>query len=427
MKKQCLSRQDLCEFIQKYYKLNGRTPKNKEWIEKDGFPCSREFLRKNILSKEYDYNNLIEEAGFKRRTPFNAKGDKVSEDDLIKFIQKYHEETGVVPCLWQFKEKDGFPCNKEYLAKNYKYNDLVATAGFRIYEYGQRHYDEKKIIEDLRKAVIESRSFNIDVLHENHDCIMHRDTYTRLFGEFENALLAAGIENRHKILISRFKEYKLEDPVEFLKNKFGKDGAFTHEQNELIISIQKVSKYGDLRRDVMKKKISLHKCKKLFETYGIALIAAGLNPAKTMRSRIMAKDGHLCDSYEESLVDNILYELNIKHDVHKTYPGTKLICDFKVGDNIYIEYIGFAGVDDNYIRGRYLQKLEAKKLIVDRIGAKLIIIDKVDEKTMELIRKNRSLCRERFSNPNRKLTNLSLRLAKEINADDIVERINGII
>lgn len=427
MKKQSLSRQYLCEFIQDFYKLNGRVPKNKEWIEKDGFPCSREFLRKNILSKEYDYNSLIEEAGFNRRMPFNAKGDKVTEEDLIRFIQNYHKETGVVPCLWQFKEKDGFPCNKEFLAKNYKYNNLVAAAGFRTYEYGQRHYDENKILKDLRKAVIESRSFNINILHKNNDYIMHRDTYTGLFGEFENALLAAGIENRHKILINRFDEYKLEDPVEFLKNKFGENGEFTQEQDELINFIKKASKCGDLRRDTMKKKISLHKCKKLFETYSIALIAAGLNPAKTMRTRIVAKDGHLCDSYEESLVDNILYELNIKHDVHKKYPGSNYVCDFKVGENIYIEYTGFAGVKSDYLRGRYLKKLEDKKLIVEKIVAKLIIIDKVDETTLDLIKGNMLLKRASSNNSNKKLVDLILSIAKEINADDIVERINGIM
>lgn len=382
-----LFKEDLINFIQKYVEVNGETPKAKNWKVKDGFPCSREFLHKEFLSENYTYNDLLEESGFKKRMPFNAKQGEVKEEDLIKFIQEYYKKNGVVPCLKQWKEKDGFPCNKEYLANNYKYNDLVAKAGFNVYKYGQRHYNISKLLEDLRKAVIESRCFNINILNKKFDYIKHRDTYTRLFGEFENALLAAGIENRHKILINRFDDYKLEDPIEFLQNKFGINGTFTKEQNELIASIKHAAQCGDLRRKSIGKKISLHRCRKLFETYSIALIAAGFNPAKTMRSRIKAKDGHMCDSYEESLVDNILYSLNIPHQVHTGYDGSNYICDFKIEDKVYIEYTGFGRIKSDYLRERYMDKIDEKKKIAKQLGINLIIIDEVNENTVDLIKR----------------------------------------
>lgn len=381
-----LTLEDIKEFIRKYYRIKGEVPRAREWKEKDGFPCSREWLHKKFLNKNYTYNDLIEDCGFQKRVPFNAKNGKLKKEDIIKFLIDYYKKYNVTPNLSQWKEEDGFPCNKEYLTKYYRYNDLLAEAGLPTYEYGQRHYNKVEILEDLRKAIVESRCFNITVLHKEFDYIKHRDIYAYIFGNFENALLAAGIENRHKILINRFNDYKLEDPVEFLKKKFGNNGDFTKEQSELIESIKDAAKCGDLRKASLGKKISLHRCKRLFETYTIALIAAGLNPAKCLRARMVAEDGHLSDSYGEMLVDNILNTLNIKHDIHKRYPRSRLVCDFYIEDNIYIEYIEFSNVKSNYIRKRYLERLEQKKNIVNAKGGKLIIIKSVDETTDILLK-----------------------------------------
>lgn len=380
---------DIKNFICEYYNKYGETPKKKDWKEKDGFPCSKDYLSSNFLTKEYNYNNLINDCGFEKRKPYNAKGQSITKQSLIEFIIKYKEKHSIVPCLKDWKEKDGFPCNKEYLAKNYKYNDLVSEAGFKPYSYGQRHYNVEEMLENIRKAIIKSRYFDIVKLHKNFEYIKHRDIYANLFGSFEGALLAAGIENRHKILINTFDDYKLEDPVEFLKNKFGINGDFTDEQLELISSIKDAaSKYNDLRRDTMKNYISLHRCKTLFPSYTIALIAAGLNPAKVMKSRMVAHDGHICDSYGEMLVDNILNKLKVKHDIHVKYPNSGYICDFYIKDNIYIEYIGFSKITSDYLRRNYLKRLEDKQKIVDNIGGKLIIIDEVNDKTYDYIKES---------------------------------------
>lgn len=384
--KDILFKEKVINYIIQYYKKNGEIPKAKEWKIKDGFPCCREALYKKLLNKDYTYNDLIEEAGLKKRVPYNAKRDTLTKEELIEFIQQYYSKNGVVPCLNEWKQKNGFPCNKQFLTNNYIYNDLVAEAGFKTYKYGQRHYNEEKLLQDIRRAIIESRKFNISQLHDEFEYIKHRDVYANLFGNFENVLIAAGIENRHKILIKSFPEYRLEDPIDFLKKKFGNNGEFTPEQRELILTIQEAAKGGDLRREVMGKKISLHRCKHLFKTYTIALIAANLNPAKAMRARMVAEDGHICDSYGEMLVDNILNNLNIEHSIHKRYPGSKLICDFYINDNIYIEYIEFSQVKSDYIRGRYLERLDKKRSIVEEIGGQLITVDKVDDSTIEFLK-----------------------------------------
>lgn len=84
-----LLKSELIVFMQRYAEANGEPHLNKEWRLKDGFPYSRETLRKKLLNNNYTYNNLLEEAGFNRRMPYNEKAGKLIEDDIVKFIQGY--------------------------------------------------------------------------------------------------------------------------------------------------------------------------------------------------------------------------------------------------------------------------------------------------------------------------------------------------
>ena len=360
--KDLLCEDDIIKFLQKNFYDTGKVPKQKEWVEKNGFPCSREYLRLNFSQ----YNILLEKAGLPIRKPFNAKGDSLTLDDVIIFLRNFYKINGRTPNLSEFKVKDGFPCNKEFLVKHFgKYNEVLKKAGLQTYEFGQRHYNIEELLINLRKAILDSRSFDIKVLSKKYGYIKHRDTYTRLFGSFEKALIEAGIDNRHKVLMRLYSDYKLEEPVKFLIHKFGIDGEFTNGQKKLIHQINEavIKSKGDLRRDTLKYTISLHLCKKLFGRFSVALIAAGFVPNLSMGSCYCAKDGHICDSYEEALVDDILYKLNIKHDIHENYPNSPYKCDFKIDDKIFIEYIGFSKINDEYLRNSYLDRLEEKKKI----------------------------------------------------------------
>lgn len=78
---------------------------------------------------------------------------ETSKEDCFKFLHEYVNLYRRTPNLLEWKEKNGFPCHKEKLLKLFgKYNNLISECGFQ-YEYGQRHYDKQKLLDDLRSAV----------------------------------------------------------------------------------------------------------------------------------------------------------------------------------------------------------------------------------------------------------------------------------
>lgn len=310
---------------------------------------------------------------------YNAKGDSLTRKDIINFIQKYNCKNGVTPRLKDWIQKNGFPCNKEFIVNKFgKYNDLIIDAGFETFSYGKIRFCKKKMLEDLRNAIVDSRSVDIEILSKKYETIRHRRTYVDRFGSYDNALKEAGIMNEHITLIRLYREYKLEDPVSFLKAKYGINNEFTEVQKELIDSIVLAKNItSDVRRETLKEHISLHKCKTLFPSFTVAVIASGLSPAAKY-AKVIANDGHSCDSYEELLIDNWLYSNNFTHDVHVLYPNSKYKCDFKIGDT-FIEYTGYTKINSEYLRGQYFKRLELKKEIANNYKIKLIIIEDVSE------------------------------------------------
>ena len=95
--------------------------------------------------------------------------------------------------------------------------------------------------------------------------------------------------------------------------------------------------------------------RKGFGTWNKAIVAAGLKPNPVMfANRHKAKDGHICDSFAEMLIDNWLFERGIPHEVNVPYPhqkrkGSKLTADFLIG-NIWVEFFGLSGEHVKYDR-----------------------------------------------------------------------------
>lgn len=105
-----------------------------------------------------------------------------------------------------------------------------------------------------------------------------------------------------------------------------------------------------------------------YGTWNQAIVSAGFepNPVKFSMHHI-AKDGHKCDSLAERIVDDWLYNRNIKHEIHVYYPwNNRMKCDFKV-DTFWIEIFGLATQDQKY------DLLKKKKLrFVRQYGLRLI-------------------------------------------------------
>lgn len=94
-----------------------------------------------------------------------------------------------------------------------------------------------------------------------------------------------------------------------------------------------------------------------FGTWNNAIIQAGYIPNPVMfANKQIAKDGHICDSIAEKIIDDYLSRRHIKHVRNYPYPGAKgFTVDFKVKD-YWIEFFGLTGELKRY------DKLRRRKL-----------------------------------------------------------------
>lgn len=107
-----------------------------------------------------------------------------------------------------------------------------------------------------------------------------------------------------------------------------------------------------------------------FGSWNKAVLAAGLepNPVKFAK-KYFAKDGHKCNSLAEKIIDDWLFEREIKHDREIAYPGNKsLTADFLVKNHL-IEFLGLAGV-----LKRYDQLIKKKRSLCKKHNLSLIEI-----------------------------------------------------
>ncbi|TSC63863.1 MAG: hypothetical protein G01um1014106_355 [Parcubacteria group bacterium Gr01-1014_106] len=105
-----------------------------------------------------------------------------------------------------------------------------------------------------------------------------------------------------------------------------------------------------------------------FGSWNAAIKAAGFEPNPVyFAKKVIASDGHKCDSILEGLVDDWLTRNHIPHSRGFRYGSTRLRADFFVYPNIVVEFFGLAGVHKNYDR-----LLKAKRVFCQRNGYRLI-------------------------------------------------------
>jgi len=104
------------------------------------------------------------------------------------------------------------------------------------------------------------------------------------------------------------------------------------------------------------------KARDSFGTWNSAIEAAGFKPNPVMfAKRHIARDGHMCDSLAEKIIDEWFYSKRISHERSVPYPEKhKLTCDFVV-DKTFIEFFGLEGQVRNYDRLVRLKRRLSKK------------------------------------------------------------------
>jgi len=113
---------------------------------------------------------------------------------------------------------------------------------------------------------------------------------------------------------------------------------------------------------------------RLFGSWNKAIRLAGLEPNPELFARkFVAKDGHLCDSFTEKVIDDWLSERHIAHQRTVRYGTTKYTADFKLEPNIIVEFFGLAGVQKAYD-----SNIQTKRRLAAELGYRLIEIYPAD-------------------------------------------------
>lgn len=149
----------------------------------------------------------------------------------------------------------------------------------------------------------------------------------------------------------------------------------TYVADDLIKKLQATAKR--LGRAATKRELGheAYMCIRAFGTWNKALIAAGLTPHRSHNERMykrkntVAFDGHPCDSISEAIVDNWLTEHNIAHERNTAYPDTNHKADWRIGDNIFVEYFGLAKDSPRYDRS-----IAEKRMLCRKHGIRLFEI-----------------------------------------------------
>jgi len=106
-----------------------------------------------------------------------------------------------------------------------------------------------------------------------------------------------------------------------------------------------------------------------FGSWNKAIRLAGFEPNSVIFSKkFIAKDGHICDSFAEKIIDDWLFRCNIRHERNFPYSNQKMTADFAVG-NIRIEYFGLWGLNKTYNQG-----IQVKRKICQKDNLRLLEI-----------------------------------------------------
>ncbi len=299
-------------------------------------------------------------------------------EEATKFLTEYYSVNGCAPRLVDWVTKNNFPCNKEKLLSILSprtYNDFLESLDIPFSVHGSKHFNRPLMLEELRFAVTRERSFDYNNLSKY--LTYHRRSYVKVFGSFKGAMTQAGITNNHLFLLKNYTDYSIDqDPATFVKQKVIKD--YTAKHDELIIKFNKaVEQSKSLLRCNTQKFFSIRSAYQLFGSYNLLLIVAGYQIGSA-GMRFRAKDGHICDSREEAILDDFLHDNGFSHEKNVRYPNSKMTCDFVVG-TLWIEYTGYATVAGR----KYQAKLDKKRTIVSDLNESFITIQNVGDASFQ--------------------------------------------
>lgn len=157
----------------------------------------------------------------------------------------------------------------------------------------------------------------------------------------------------------------------------------TYSFNSRLSADMKISVYG-----AYAEMGGIDHVKRKYGSWFAALAKTGILPNGTLITargiRCLAKDGHICNSLEEQLIDDWLAMRGVKHEKEPHYPvhpqfnpkGNRR-ADWQVGD-VFVEYFGMIG------DRQYEKRMTEKIVLANRLGISLIAIYPADLKNLDL-------------------------------------------
>lgn len=188
-------------------------------------------------------------------------------------------------------------------------------------------------------------------IREAIDCdyLPSAGTLNSLFGSWNNLL--------GEVHLPINQEEKVED-----KNDVLSDIKKASEQNDGYLTVRKYIKLGNYNHNVVKR---------LFDSWTDAMKQAGVSPGSTHGIKCECQCGATLDSISEKEVGDVLHELDLEHEVHKSVPNSDWVTDFYVSSiDLWIEVDGYYA-DSRPNNSRFEDKLNH----YNSLGLDCIVID----------------------------------------------------
>lgn len=247
-------------------------------------------------------------------------------------------------------------CSKDFLKDNRHINENIKL-GNRFYCSPKCQYTFKN---KQKQLACENKGCKNKFKRAPHSISPHNFCSHSCAATFSNTL-KWGPKKPKRLLT---KEEKIKIWTQVNRNR-AKNYWLSHGKDYIISKIQDfVIKNG--RIPVKREMWGIYKpARKFFGTWNNAIKTAGFNPNPVLfANHQVAKDGHMCDSLAEKIIDDYLYEKGIIHKRNAAYPKGIYTADFKIGNKL-VEYFGLAGEHKRYDE---LRKIKQKIARIHRLN-----------------------------------------------------------
>jgi hypothetical protein len=239
-----------------------------------------------------------------------------------------------------------FYCNKEFQRETGRYNEAVKRSW---HQYCSQKCQSNSKTRRIKKGCANPKC-NKQVSRQLNE--FKKSKSGRIFCSLSCATSVHNSESPKRQAVIRRCLYCKKEFVGGKKycSKKCKDKSQVISKQEICKKIQKF--YEKYKRIPVKKEFPHHNASRnRFSSWNKAIKAAGFKPNPVLfAKKHKAKDGHMCDSLSERIVNDWLSDNNLEHKINVPYPGNlQFTCDFVV-DKYFIEFFGLEGELPKYTK-----------------------------------------------------------------------------